>query len=694
MTQPEGPVFARSAPPDVSAGRRLLDRYLVRYPYLLAVGVMGAGILVRWLLTPLVGGRLPYITLFPAVFAVAWYAGLGPTLVATAFGALAAQVLFFPALAPAPTTGPVELAGTILFILSGIATGIMGEARRRAVLAAAAAALRADEERERAEDEAAKAEEAAAEAEEAAQEAAEALNARMEAEALARRSESEFEEFFHNAVVGLHWVGPDGTILRANRAELEMMGYPEHEYVGRDIAEFHVDQHVIEDILRRLAADERIRDYPARVRCKDGTIKDVLIDSSVYWEDGRFIHTRCFTRDVTAQRRTEDAMRALQRLESVGRLAGGVAHEVNNQMSVVLGAAEFILRRDDVPGAIRADVELMRDAAQRSAGITGQLLAFGRRQLLRPEVLDLARVVRDFEPVLRRTAGSQCELRVTVSADDVRVRADRNQLEQVLLNLAINAVDAMPRGGRLEIRLGLTSVSAGDSRLRLEPDIRPGRYAELVVSDTGIGMDARTLEHVFEPFFTTKPVGEGTGLGLSTAYGIVRQSGGYLEVQSAPGKGSEFTILLPSTSDAVARPERADGLAPVGGRETILLVEDQAEVRMMAARSLRAEGYTVVEASDGQEALDAVSARAGDVALVLTDLAMPRLGGLDLSNELARLAPRLPVLFMTGYTSSEAMRRGALRRGYPLIEKPFTPEELATRVRAALDAVAGVPLSG
>jgi CheY-like chemotaxis protein len=252
----------------------------------------------------------------------------------------------------------------------------------------------------------------------------------------------------------------------------------------------------------------------------------------------------------------------------------------------------------------------------------------------------------------------------------------------------------MPGGGRLEIRLGSTDLIDGDPRLPLEPEVRPGLYAELAVRDDGTGMDARTLEHLFEPFFTTKPVGEGTGLGLSTAYGIIRQSGGYLGVRSAPGRGTEFTILLPLTTEPVRRPDQPESAAPVGGRETVLLVEDELEVRRMAARSLRAEGYSVLEAADGQEALRMMADRSFEVALVLTDLAMPRLDGLDLSSELSRIAPRIPVLFMTGYTSSEAMRRGALRRGYPLIEKPFTPEDLAARVRAALDQAAGVPAPG
>jgi PAS domain S-box-containing protein len=656
--------------------------------------LLALGLGLRWLMTPLVGFRLPYITLFPVVFAVAWYAGFWPTFLVTIVGALVVQYFLFPPYFTFRLNDAVGIVGTGLFVLIGIGAGLMGEARRKALIAANEAAKRADEERERAEDEAAKAEEAAVEAEEAAQEAADALSARLTAEAETRRIESELSEFFENAVVGLHWVGPDGIILRANGAELEMLGYAASEYVGRHIADFHVDRAVIEEMLRRLHADEKLRDYSSRMRCKDGTIKDVLIDSSVYWEEGRFIHSRSFTRDVTAQRRTEEAMRALQRLESVGRLAGGVAHEVNNQMSVVLGAANFVLRRNDLAPEIRADVELMRDAAQRSSGITSQLLAFGRRQLLKPEVLDLKEVIRNFEPVLLRTAGSQCTVRVQLDDPGGNARADRNQLEQVLLNLAINAVDAMPQGGALEVRLGPAELVPDDPRLRYEPSVQPGHYAEIAVADTGTGMDERTMEHMFEPFYTTKPVGEGTGLGLSTAYGIIRQTGGYLGFQSVPARGTVFSIFLPLTTEPVAQLS-GEEFAPIAtGREVVLVVEDEVEVRRIAARALRAGGYEILEAADGEAALELIRSRGDDIRLVLTDLAMPRMGGFDLAREVASVAPRIQILFMTGYTNSEAMRRNALRLGYAMIEKPFTPESLAARVRAALDTVAGAAPTG
>ena len=325
------------------------------------------------------------------------------------------------------------------------------------------------------------------------------------------------------------------------------------------------------------------------------------------------------------------------------------------------------------------------DAAQRSAGITAQLLAFGRRQILRPEVVTLSAVVAEFLPVLVRTLGERYHVSFEPSARPSRVRADRRQLEQVLLNLALNAADAMPAGGHLWLRTARVELAVSDPRLPLEPSVRPGLYVELSLTDEGAGMDNATLERVFEPFFTTKGPGKGTGLGLSTVYGIIRQSGGYVAARSAPGQGTTFVAYLPVTSEIVPETTERSMTRNSAGGETVLVVEDQPEVRRMAVRALKAEGYHVIEASDGQDALDILAAGGSPVALVVTDLALPRLDGLALARELATVLPAVPVLMMTGYTSSESMKQSALARGHPLLEKPFTADELARRVRVALD---------
>jgi two-component system cell cycle sensor histidine kinase/response regulator CckA len=663
-----------------------------RYAVAIAAVILAAGL--RLTIVALLGQRFLFVTFFLALFVSAWYGGFGPSILSLFLSLVVVYFALPPAERSFELTGSGSLvsAGAVLFTLTGVATAWIGETRLRAfrraeehARLAAAEAARAEEERQRAEDEAVKAEEAAAESQQAAHEAADALRGQLRAEEAVRRSELELSDFFENASVGIHWLSADGTIIRSNRAELQLLGFEAAELLGRRIADCHADPAVAQDILRRLSAGETLDDYPARFRCKDGSIREVLISGSVYRENGRFVHARCFTRDVTEQKRAEEAVRSLQRLESVGQLAGGVAHEVNNQMTVVLGAADFILRRGDVPAPVRADVEIMRDAAQRSAGITAQLLAFGRRQILRPEVVVLSAVVGEFLPVLQRTLGDRYEVTFEPSPRPNRVRADRRQLEQVLLNLALNAADAMPQGGRLWLRTASVELIESDPRLPLEPSVRPGIYVEFAMTDEGVGMDDATLERIFEPFFTTKGPGRGTGLGLSTVYGIVRQSGGYVAARSAPNQGTTFVAYLPVTSESTAATTDRPNRKSPGGGETILLVEDQPEVRRMAVRALQAEGYRVVEATDGRDALEILAAGGPPVALVLTDLALPRLDGLALARELATVLPSVPVLMMTGYTSSESMRRSALARGHPLLEKPFTADELARRVRVALD---------
>ena len=666
--------------------------------YGIAVLAVAATASLRLILEPWLGQRLPFITLFFGIFVAAWYGGLGPALLATALGTFISAFVFLGSAIRVAGFDRVTSIGLLLFVLTGLATSWLGETRLRAMRLAertarqaAAEADRADEERERAEDEATKAEEAAAEAELAAQEAAEALDRQLDAEAALRRSQMELADFFENATIGLNWIGPDGVVQRANRAQLAMLGYAASEYVGRPFAELHADRAVADALLARLGAREVVQELASRMRCRDGDLRDVVIDASGHWDEGRMTHARCFVRDVTGQKRAEDAVRSLQRLESVGRLAGGMAHEVNNQMTVVLGATDFILRQRDVPAAARADVQHIRDAAMRSAGITAQLLAFGRRQILRPEVVDLNAAVAGFEPVLHRTMGDQYTIALELMRGTVRVRVDKGQLEQVLLNLALNAADAMLDGGRLTIRTGVTTLAPGDQRLPLEPDVRPGPYVELALQDAGTGMDATTLDRIFEPFFTTKPVGKGTGLGLSTVYGIVRQSGGYIAARSTLGRGSTFAIYLPITAEtALAAADLPAGIGR-GRGEIVMIVEDKPEVRQMATRALREGGFAVVEAGDGVQALDLLADGHADVNLVVTDLALPNMDGLVLAGELRRLRPSIPVLFMTGYTSDESVRRTATLRGHPLIEKPFTADLLVSRVREALDAPAPGP---
>ena len=389
-------------------------------------------------------------------------------------------------------------------------------------------------------------------------------------------------------------------------------------------------------------------------------------------------------RDITERRETTERLQRAQRMESVGKLAGGIAHEVNNMMSVVLGCSEFVLRRPDLHPAVRADIEQVRQAAERSAAITAQLLAFSRRQMLQPVALDLSAVVRELEPVLRRTVGENVGLELHLGPVGA-VLADRGQLQQVLINLALNARDAMPRGGRLVIETATVELTEHDAAEHSEVRLRQGPHALLRVADTGHGMDGETASHVFEPFFTTKGIGKGTGLGLSVVYGIVKQSDGYVWVDSAPGRGATFRIYLPLVDAplATAAGHPAPAAAATGG--IVLVVEDEPLLRTLSGRVLEAEGYSVLMAESGTEALDLLERHANGVSLVLTDVAMAGISGRELGRRLAVERPDLPVLYMSGFPADEAVRNGLLLEHQPFIQKPFAPDALAEAVRAMLE---------
>jgi two-component system cell cycle sensor histidine kinase/response regulator CckA len=349
----------------------------------------------------------------------------------------------------------------------------------------------------------------------------------------------------------------------------------------------------------------------------------------------------------------------------------------------VLGAANFLLRRSDLLEDARQDVQHIREAAERTAAITAQLLAFSRRQVLQARVLELDDVVNGLEAVLRRALGERSTLVLRLGAPSGRVRADPGQLAQVLLNLVLNSRDAMPIGGRLTIETSVTQLSEQYARLHPGIAVRPGPYALLAVSDTGHGMSSETLSHIFEPFYTTKPLGQGTGLGLATVYGIVKQSEGYVWAYSELGQGTTFKVYLPleaepaSRADAVPLPARASG-------EVVLIVEDEATVRDMTSRALQEYGYRVVSAGGAQEALALVRRPEEKVKLLITDVVMPGMDGPELARQALAVRPGLPVLFMSGYTDDEIVRRGLLHAGQPFLQKPFTPEALGREVAALL----------
>jgi two-component system cell cycle sensor histidine kinase/response regulator CckA len=388
--------------------------------------------------------------------------------------------------------------------------------------------------------------------------------------------------------------------------------------------------------------------------------------------------------DITERRQLEDQLRQSQKMEAVGRLAGGVAHDFNNLLTVISGYGHMILR--DLPGEdpLHSCVEEVLKAASRATSLTNQLLAFSRRQVIQPKVLDLNALVANMDRMLRRVIGEHIELETVLSPGLGSVRADAGQLEQVIINLAVNARDAMPAGGKLSIRTGNVEVARSS---RLHADVRPGSYVRLTVADTGKGMDAEIMVHLFEPFYTSKETGKGTGLGLSTVYGIVKQSGGEVVVESKPGRGATFTIYLPRiTEPALTAPLPEAQPAVRAGTETILLVEDELGVRQLVCEMLQRLGYQILQASGGAEALRLFEQHQGSIDLLITDVIMPQMSGRELAQRLKVLQPSLKVLYISGYTDDMLAHHGVLESNVYLLQKPFAPDELAKKLREVLDA--------
>jgi nitrogen-specific signal transduction histidine kinase len=389
--------------------------------------------------------------------------------------------------------------------------------------------------------------------------------------------------------------------------------------------------------------------------------------------------------DITARKRLEEQLAQAQKMEAVGRLAGGVAHDFNNLLTVILGSVELLLDGLEPGHPVQPNAEEIRKAAERAAMLTRQLLAFSRKQFLQPNVVDLNRVVLDSTRMLRHLIGEDIEVVTLPEAPGANVKADPTQITQVILNLAINARDAMPHGGTLTIRTA--GASFDEAYAALHPGVAPGDYVTIAVSDTGHGIAPEVLPHIFEPFFTTKPLGLGTGLGLATSYGIVEQSGGHITLESESGHGTTLFVHLPRVVDVGGEPaSRAAG--PQGGQETILLVEDEEMVRIVASSNLRAKGYEVLEAANGQEALVLAAAHRGPIHLLVTDVIMPQMGGVELAARLAHTRPDTRVLYTSGYTQDPVVLQRASGAEGAFLPKPYVGETLTRRVRELLDGPA------
>ena len=515
---------------------------------------------------------------------------------------------------------------------------------------------------------------------------------RLAEEALTR-SEEQLRLMWDGSMDGMRLSDRNGIILRANPALARMFAKPLDSLPGQPFTCcYGTDdpEPVLADYRERVESRSVEARFETMLRRWDG--EEIWVEGSnatIELPSGPVVFS--VLRDATERKRSEEERSSLkeqlwqaQKLESIGRLAGGIAHDFNNLLTVINGYSRLLLGQLHAGDPLRDRVEEIHKAGERAAGLTQQLLACSRKQVLQPRVLDFNRVVSETQEMLARLVGEDVELCLKLHPEPTVVYADPHQLEQVVMNLAVNSRDAMPHGGKLVIETTIVEWVRSDARSH--PGARVGRYVMLAVSDNGIGMNEETRRHIFEPFFTTKEVGKGTGLGLSIIQGIVDQSGGYIEVYSEPGHGATFRIFLPRVEDAPVDSAQPEASAALRGKETVLVVEDQAEVRKYTVAALRAYGYRVIQAADSDEALLLCERERGRVDLVLTDVVMPNLGGRNLAHRLGSAWPGIKVLFMSGYAEDGIMHHGVLEEGAEFIQKPFSPEQLALKVREMLTA--------
>jgi two-component system, cell cycle sensor histidine kinase and response regulator CckA len=512
------------------------------------------------------------------------------------------------------------------------------------------------------------------------------ITERKRAEDALRESEERYRDLVENAHDIIYSHDLDGNYTSMNKAGAVITGYTRDEALKLKLSQTVAPEYLpsARDMLRRKLAGERVTAYEMEIIAKDGHRITVEANTKLVYQDGVPVGVQGIARDVTERKLLEEQLRQSQKMDAIGQLAGGVAHDFNNLLTAINGYSSLALQRLEVDHPIRSYLEEIKKAGDRAANLTRQLLAFGRKQILQPLAINLNDVVNDVTNLLRRLIGEDIVLRAMLTPNLQNVKADPGQIEQVLVNLAVNARDAMPLGGDLTIETATVELDATYSSKHL--GFAPGQYIMLAVSDTGTGMDASTQARIFDPFFTTKEKGKGTGLGLSTVYGIVKQSGGNISVYSEVGHGTTFKVYLPQVG--TAPPEAA--AVPVepavrGGTETILLIEDEDVVRGLARQILELAGYQVVEASRGEDALRLYRQRAKPIDLLLTDVVMPETSGKEVAERLTEMQPGLRVLFMSGYTDEAIVHHGVLDPDLEFIQKPFTPAALVRKVRAVLD---------
>jgi two-component system, cell cycle sensor histidine kinase and response regulator CckA len=525
------------------------------------------------------------------------------------------------------------------------------------------------------------------------------ITERKRADKALAASELRYRRLFEAARDGVLILdGTTGKVVDVNPFMEGLLGYTREEFIGTSLWELGPFRNALASKIKfeELQRTEYVRFEDLPLETKDGRLADVEFVSNVYEVDHEKV-IQCNIRDISERKRaaevlraSEERLRASQKMEAVGQLAGGIAHDFNNLLTAILGYSELLLAGSGLAhSGARGDVEEIRRAAERGAALTRQILAFSRRQTLRPDVVSLNQVLIGMDPLLRRTLGENLDLISLQQPDLGHVEVDVHQFEQVLMNLALNARDAMPAGGRLTLETA--NVELDENYSSAHPEVTPGHYVMLAVSDTGIGMDEATRAQVFEPFFTTKAQGQGTGLGLATVHGIVKQSGGSIFVYSEPGKGTTFKIYLPRVEERqTAEAAVLSKPAPNSGDETVIVVEDESSIRSLIERVLGGAGYQVISFATADEAVVALERGEVTADLLLTDVVLPGvLQGKDLVRRVQDSRPDLPFVYMSGYTRDAIVHAGRLDEGVSFLEKPFTPETLATMVRTTLDRPRG-----
>ncbi len=508
---------------------------------------------------------------------------------------------------------------------------------------------------------------------------------RKRAEKSLRESEAKYRQLYESMMDGFVRVDMQGRLVEWNSTYQAILGYSEEEL--RSLTYIQLTPETWHAFERKIIAEQVLSHgysevYEKEYRRKDGTIFPVELRTFLLRDAMRVPNGMwAIVRDITERRLLQRQLLQAQKMEGIGRLAGGIAHDFNNLLTVIIGYSEQLLDNSPSDYKGRSDLELIRDAGERATSLTSKLLAFSRKQILQSKVFNVNGLVTENSKLLRRMIGEDIELTNVLAPDLGFVKADVTQLEQVVFNLAVNSRDAMPKGGKLVFETA--NVDLDDSFVKNNIGSSPGKFVMMAISDTGAGMDAETKSHIFEPFFTTKEIGKGTGLGLATVYGIVKQSGGYISVDSEPGQGTIFRIYLPRVDESLDQEQRFEAIES-GGSETILLVEDAEDVRFFAARCLTAKGYTVLVASDGLDALSIAERHAGTIDLLITDMVLPKgFNGRDIAEKLREFHPGIRVLFISGYFA-RLTDNTILDQNLKIFQKPFTAESLTKKVREVL----------